>query len=800
MSYGVLGAPRITKGIAPLEGQIVPPAWSQAAFGPGQPVRPGEQPWEEGVPREFEFSPSVNATIIPRIGYGLMPFGSLTDIFSLVSEVKLATHLLCREFTSIFRPALIELGTGEEVSAEHDENWMCDKPDRQTPFDVWIKRFIQDAKAWDAATVYYDRAAQAIRYVGGDTIFVMVDHHGRQPKSPEMAFTQVIQGTAMQWFSTDEIHYRPMQPQLKAPYGMTPIEDGLPWIQILAALQGFEIAYYTEGNTPEGFLGGLLGPDGGQLDPAGVVAWEQAYNARLAGTGPAERRRIQILPSEKATWIPTKKPDFPKELYAQARDNVLLYFGVPPSETGSVGGRALSAGLGGKSSANLSDQALFRMGLGPLKTYVEGMMNDARRALGCDPSVKFQLQLPAQDMDQASLKDQTLKAFINGLMTLNSAAAVFGQPPIEGGDVLMVVRNGTIVSVSDFLAQGAGAPGNEEEVAGVTATQDAEATDQDTKLAQRILETGSTTPTKTISTPTGTPCSVQAKEKAVMTAGVAQGIATATPKIVEGYARTIRKNSGVAETDDAYFGAPCSAAGSVDWPAGGHANEVLIVAITPDELPAKPGVWKPLAGENPKLQARAGGAECAREQAAYLLDRTLQFYAIPVAYMTRINGELGSVAMYSSDNKPAKDADQYNPSWVERCAILEYIDGSIDRHRGNWLTHADDPMRPVLCDNGLTFPARNMPIYSPFLEAFGDADVSPTNMKMLEVLRDDSAFWDDLPHMVGDDATKLARDRMQSILATGKLTLVSLQQAAAEGGTTETVSGPEESSVEELTE
>lgn len=235
------------------------------------------------------------------------------------------------------------------------------------------------------------------------------------------------------------------------------------------------------------------------------------------------------------------------------------------------------------------------------------------------------------------------------------------------------------------------------------------------------------------------------------------------------YGRKILKHCGTCEEDDAYYQAPVAHADSLQWPKNGHANEVQIVAMIPEGLPPRPALWKPVSGENKKLVQYIGGDQCYREEATYILDRAMDFYLVPVAYVAVVDDEDGAVIHYVVGNRPSLDVSEYDPEWVEKAAILDYITYQTDRHEGNWLTHPDDDGRPVLIDNGLAWPSTDIPCYSPFVKAWIGKTFSDGAMNQLRLLVGDADVWSDINDLVGEDATKMAIVRANSILQQGMI-------------------------------
>ena len=763
--------PQAAPGASPaarLEDRDLPPGWRMAQFPPGQPIRPGSQPWEEGVPREIDFKVSANTTIQPRTNYGLIPFSLLRETYDIISEVKLLIHTLIKE-ALVLQPQL-KNADGDMLPASDPLTRLISKPDGHHDWPVWLSRFYRGLLMFDAPALYQDLNARTMHVVQGDTIFPLIDQHGRTPVPPDPAYSQIIMGVAMQWFDRDEFWYQPMALRDNAPFGESLIEVAWSFITLAAQVWGFELAHYKQGNMPEGWL---APPD--DMPPGAVAAWEESFNARMQ-SGPAERNRVRVLPG-KWTFMQAKKPDFPQGLYEKAFNMAGLCAGISTAQWAPPHGS-----LGSKGVADMMTNQTYRTGTSPIQQLTKRAFADFFTKIGA--TAVFDLVMPSAGTDPTTVATQTLQNFSNGLVTLNDARAVLGLKAIPGGDVLLVLRQNQILSMTDFLATGAHtmvtggtAPDSAaDESSQDTATSSADLTSQDTSKAMRIVSEGRLNPSTSSS-----------------------GFAQAEPLVLEKTERDhtpaqnvplLVKVCGVDEGDDEYFGAPVYKATTFEWPTDGHANEVEIVAMCPAGKPTRPAIWKPLSGENLKLQARVGGPEYVREQAAYMLDRTMGLWVVPVAYAAIIEGDPGAVCMYVEHRKAPRDVRDYDPLWLERAAVLDYLAGNLDRRMGpgdgraigNWLTHPSNPGRPVLIDNGLCFPEAVKPVMSPFVEALANQPLSERMLWTLKHAVKWADVWQELGSLVGDGAIACVQARLAEITETGTLHVVSA--GSADGSST----------------
>lgn len=454
----------------------VPSRWTQAAYGAGWPVNPlANAPEDVEIPRTIDYPMSVNATLTPRTGYGLMPFAQLLAAYEGVTEVKIPVNLIHREL-SAYHPHLVDIN-GNEID-DHPYQWMCEHPDRRTPFNVWMTRFFQSAKVYDAPAVYLEQAGdgstRGLHYIDGSTLFLIVDEYGNVP-APEPidayyarvssgipagasrplveggvtpvtsvagfldaygkrlrsgldvptkvpAYTQIIKGTPFSWWSSDQIWYQPTIRRLNAPYGTSFIEQAWPWIMIIVNITAFELAHYRTGNMPEGFV--TLPESWTGNSPDTIQALELAFNSRMEAGSATERMRLRMFP-DGAKWTETKKPDFPAELYKQAWNNILHTIGIPPGEFGDIP----SKGLGGKGFKDGNESDLSRSTIDPARAFLATPFNDILKRDGVDDAW-FEMAPPLTETDPSALREMVFEGMAHGTYSLNDALGQLNLPPV----------------------------------------------------------------------------------------------------------------------------------------------------------------------------------------------------------------------------------------------------------------------------------------------------------------------------------------------------------------------------------
>jgi len=834
----------------------VPRNWTQATYGSGWPIRPVNAPRDQELPRSIDYPISVNSSLNPRTGWGLMSFAALYEAYMNVTEIANPVSTFWRTMTS-FRPRLID-SSGNEVK-NHEFSWMTVSPNRKDPFSVWLTRFLKSSKIYDAPALFFGTDSNGqinlMDYVDGSTLFVIIDEYGHipapesveayynnyyaKPHNPAVtqnganqaagtieqwlqqfqlrvqqnkpvptkipAFTQIIKGTPFAWWDQDQIWYTPTSPRVNAPYGESFIENAWSWIQLIVSITAFELGHYKTGNMPEGFM---TLPEKQYNSPASILAAEIAYNARMSSNAATERMRLRMFP-DGTKYIPTKKPDFPLPLYKTAVQNVLHAAGIPPSEYGDVPGQ----GLGGKGFKEGSLDDLQRNMINPARAFIAAPFNNVLTRCGVT-DVTFDLAYPIEEIDPGQLKQDVYEGMAHGVLTMNDAQAQLKMKPIGdpndpnnianmhliamGNNVYVIERMDVQNGLAVPAFNGAGQGGNNPPAGPETAMEQdgGQHSGQDFNTIQsairHAMESG-TLDGKTISIPSGKKLvakvapvnSLHEHNETIvdMLNDYAEGQTAELPvETVESTVSTpstrpadkviftsvkLDKHCGVCPDDDDYFGAPISREITLPFPNLNHANGVEIVAMTPGGgLPPKAALWKPEGDEVEALQDWIGGPQYPREEAAYLLDRALGFMMVPVAYVTWADNEAGAAVYYTFGAGAALDMSQYAPAWLERAAVFDYISGQIDRgYHHNMLSHPDDPTRPVLIDNGLSFPVD--PLHKPdsiFCEAWTGMPLSDDTAMAVQMLLGDASVWSDIQRLVGLQATQNARIRAQRVI------------------------------------
>jgi SPP1 gp7 family putative phage head morphogenesis protein len=403
----------------------IPRAWNNAYMGPGSPLGAmmdnARTQDRDSEPRAFQYLTNVNATISPRLAYGLTPFTELRDLAESVPEISMCLRIIIEELKS-FDPSIT--GPDGKETKNPDLNWMIEKPDRFNPFPVWVSRFLYNVLVYDAGAIYRNRVGTKItsmRVVDGSTLFVMIDERGEQPAPPAPAFAQIIYGTPLNYYNTHQLWYRPRHLRADAPYGRSPIEDSLPAVRLLQNIWAYEGSWYTEGSTAEQVL--TAPPN---WTPEQILDFEMTYNDRMAGNTVERAGRIRFVPNG-TNSLSLKDARFRQDVYEAAANTVRMTYGIPRTEFGE----SPASGLGGSGFLDAMQDVFYRMCLAPMKAYIESAFNDTLTENGYE-GYKFELAFPKESMDTAKEEEKVIKRFTSGLITRDEGRKGIGEKPLGG--------------------------------------------------------------------------------------------------------------------------------------------------------------------------------------------------------------------------------------------------------------------------------------------------------------------------------------------------------------------------------
>ena len=289
---------------------IDPSTW----YSPLQPIKPIAPEGTE--PRGFQYWAGQNLLWTPRPD----------ALYSAAQLKQLATYPLVSICISNVKDQLVKapweiqvkLKPGETRKeaanrAKGDENILklthfFEKPDREHMWDEWLRPLLDDMLVIDAATILMRRNFKGeiveMPVLRGESITRYIDVNGWTPMAPNPAYAQNWWGIPLVNLSTDQLIYKPrnivprntVSSQL---YGMSPVEQLAPEIEVGIKRLEFTLAYYTEGSVP-----GLMQvvPKGTPTDKiAEAMVW---MNSELAGNL-AARRQIRMIQG----WNEPGKPD-----------------------------------------------------------------------------------------------------------------------------------------------------------------------------------------------------------------------------------------------------------------------------------------------------------------------------------------------------------------------------------------------------------------------------------------------------------------------------------------------------------
>ncbi len=396
------------------------PVVTNAQFSPGQPLTP---PDLEAV-RLWDFPVGVNTTIMPR-AHEPFGFGHLRA-FSNVELVRLAIETRKDQIEGLhwrFTPragASAAGGAAQEAAAERlTQFWR--RPDGVHCFAAWLRPAIEDLLAIDAPA-FEKRRDRGGRLIGldvvpGDTIKVLVDETGRAPLPPSPAYQQIIKGRVWADLTTDELIYAPRNRRPNHVLGFSPVEQIVVTIQTIVSRQAAQLAYFTEGNAPIGFLNA---PEG--WGPSQIRELQLWLNAQMSGQ-PSERAKLIWTPAG-AQYQALKDPPLKDDFDEWLARIVAFAFSLPPTPFVKQMNRA---------TAGEDQDRSLEEGLTPLKLWIKRLIDEVNEREFGVTDLEF-VWHEAVEIDPAAQSEIDDRALRNGSATINEVRARRGFAPVTGGD------------------------------------------------------------------------------------------------------------------------------------------------------------------------------------------------------------------------------------------------------------------------------------------------------------------------------------------------------------------------------
>ena len=281
---------------------------STSVLNPGAPLQPYDGITPAQGPRQYSYPIGTNLTSNDR-SYGnrdIPPFQQLRNLARLYDGIGLCD----RVWLDYVAKTTLKIGLKPEVEAEgftekdfqkeisQYRKWF-DKPDRIHDQHSWLRMALTEQLHLDALPVYFHPSRGGDLYgmeiIAGDTIKPLLDDRGMQPQPPWPAYQQyVYSGIPGGLFTTEQMAYIVESPQADSTYGFARLERIIMRVNQALRKQRKDLARFTEGNVPAGFLQ-LPATQGQQWTADDVTDYQKMFDALLAGND-AIRSRIKVMP------------------------------------------------------------------------------------------------------------------------------------------------------------------------------------------------------------------------------------------------------------------------------------------------------------------------------------------------------------------------------------------------------------------------------------------------------------------------------------------------------------------------
>jgi hypothetical protein len=428
------GSPSVLARMAQAARYVVSGVTPDTWFGPLQPLPPAAPPEVKG--RQWDYPVGWNLNYVPRaserVGFDrLRALADGYDLLRLVIETRkdqmeaLNWAILPRE-KSRGRRARVEQYAPQIAAVTR----FLERPDRRHDWPQWLRAVLEEHFVIDAPALYRRRnrggGLYALEILDGARIKVLLGADGRAPEPPSPAYQQVLKGIPAADYTSDELLYYPKNYRAHRAYGFSPVEQIVVRVETALGRVRSQLAYFTEGNIPDGFI---TGPEGWTMDQ--IRAMQEHWDALFAGNV-AQRRRAWWVPAG-ARFQAVKNPPLMDEFDEWLARVVCYAFSVSPQPFVKQMNRA---------TAQSAAEAAAAEGLAPTMAWTKRLLDRIIAEDFGSPDLEFAWD---EDREFDPTKAATINEIYvrNGIKTIDEVRDDLGLDALGGAAATPLVATAT---------------------------------------------------------------------------------------------------------------------------------------------------------------------------------------------------------------------------------------------------------------------------------------------------------------------------------------------------------------------
>ena len=280
----------------------------------------------------------------------------------------------------------------------------------------WCGAVADEIMITDALTILPRKnlAGQLIglEQIDGATIVPLVDDRGRPALPPNPAYQQIVRGMPETEFMFGDLLYLPRNRRANSPYGKSNTENVLFTANLAIRQAMHELAFYTDGNVPDGGMFSIKGATADQM-----AAFQTALDDIQRGRSDLRSGYMKVMPE--GAYSAAKDRQWSYEFLEWLARVISWGFGVSPIPIAKQMNRATGSTM---------ESSAMESGPRPIAGFIAGVVNRCLRAYGGVTEVEF-AWADDETEDPTVVYQRQAVLLARGALTINQAREEQGDEP-----------------------------------------------------------------------------------------------------------------------------------------------------------------------------------------------------------------------------------------------------------------------------------------------------------------------------------------------------------------------------------